>query len=98
MKLQDPECMAAIKVFGYLNKPATKSRRFVILPPGIFHSTRSKLVSNWEHVFYQKLENLCRKRISAFKVPSLASLFHRPENKANWGSLKRNFEVLGMQR
>ena len=45
MKLQDPECMAAIKVYGYLNKPSTKSRRFVILPPGIVHSTRSKLVS-----------------------------------------------------
>ena len=45
MKLQDPECMAAIKVYGYLNKPATKSRRFVILPPSIVHSTRSKLVS-----------------------------------------------------
>ena len=62
MKLQDPECMAAIKVYGYLNKPSTKSRRFVILPPGIVHGTRSKLVSNWEHVLHQKLVNFMQKK------------------------------------
>ena len=55
--------MATIKVYGYLNKPATKSHRFVILPPGIVvHSTRSKLVSNWKHVFYQKLVNFMQEK------------------------------------
>ena len=31
-------------------------------------------------------------------MPSLASLFYRPENKANGRPLKWNFEVLEMQR
>ena len=33
-------------------------------------------------------------------MSSLASkcVFYRPEHKANWGPLKWNFEVLGMQR
>ena len=57
MKVQESECMAKIEVRGYLNKPATKSHRFVILPPDIVHSTRSKLVSNGQHVLYQKLVN-----------------------------------------
>ena len=50
--------MATIKLYGYLSKSTTKSHSFAILPPGIVHSTRSKLVSNWEHVLYQKLANL----------------------------------------
>ena len=54
MKLQEPKCMATIKLYGYLDKSATKSHSFVILSPGIVYSTRSKFVSNWEHVLYQK--------------------------------------------
>ena len=54
--------MATIKVYEYLNKLAIKSHRFVTLPPGIVHSTRSKLVSNWKHVFYQKLVNFMQEK------------------------------------
>ena len=86
MKLQEPKCMATIKLYGYLNKSATKSHGFVILSPGIVYSTRSKFVSNWDMFYTKSKEILCRKRISlltGFKVLSLASVFHRPENKTN---------------
>ena len=38
--------------------------------------------------------------LTGFKMSSVASkcVFYRPEHKANWGPLKWNFEVLGMQR
>ena len=38
--------------------------------------------------------------LTVFKVPSSAikCVFYRPENKADGGPLKWNFEVLGMQR
>ena len=52
MKLHEPESMAAIKMNGYLNKSAAKNHKFVILPPEIVNGTRSKLVSNGEHVLY----------------------------------------------
>ena len=92
--------MATIKLYGYLNKSATKSHSFVILSPGIVYSTRSKFVSNWDMFYTKSKQILCRKRISlltGFKVLSLASVFHRPENKTN-GPLKWNLEVFGTQR
>ena len=66
-----------------------------VLPPGIVHKTRAKLVSNWEqNMFYTKRQQiLCRYKISmltGFKVLSLASkcTFYRTEHKANGGHQK----------
>ena len=55
MKLQEPKCMATLNLYGYLDKPARKSHRFVILQPGIVHGTR--LGRNWyqtSNMFYTK--------------------------------------------
>ena len=69
-----------------------------MLPPGIAHGTRAKLVSNYkQNIFYTKsYQILFRKRISmltGFKL-LLASkcIVYRPEHKTNGGSLKWNFE------
>ena len=46
MQVQEPERMATTKVYAYLNNPATKRHRFILVMH--HHQVQAILASNWE--------------------------------------------------